>query len=95
MIHGGHRPNYSQGHLCEKGRSKNIDLHITRSDISEGIFSWDAWKFLLGTGKKNILLNEITVCPYCGIDLEKEYQAWISPPKQEQTTYAPELLWGC
>ena len=83
-------------HICDKKPSFYRLIRYQYKEIHLSHFSF-AWRVMTDFG--SFLLPDISNCPYCGIDLEKEYQAKINlPPKQEtkKEENTPQYFeWGC
>lgn len=78
-------------HICNRKLSfVEIIRYQLRETLPDVSFSWRVMSIF-----SNFLLPDISNCPFCGIDLEKEYQAKINPPKQEQHTDIIEFGYGC
>ena len=86
-------------HICDKKPSFFELLRYQYKEIHLSHISF-AWRVMTDFG--NFLLPDISNCPYCGIDLEKDYQdyqAKINPlrkkeNKKEENT--PQYFeWGC
>lgn len=70
-------------HTC-KCKKKPLYFEVIRyrfKEIHLQDFSF-CWKIMTYFGR--ILMSGINNCPYCGIDLEKEYQAAINPPEKSE-----------
>ena len=83
-------------HICDKKPSFFELLRYQYKEIHLSHISF-AWRVMTDFG--NFLLPDISNCPYCGIDLEKEYQARINPPPKKETKKeenTPQYFeWGC
>lgn len=81
-------------HTCNRKSSffEIIRYQYKEIHIPDGSFFWRVM-----TNSGSFLLPDISNCPFCGINLEREYQAAINPPEPEQPgkSVDPIFYYGC
>lgn len=66
-------------HICNK---KSSFFEIIRFRYKEIHVPDDSFSWRVMTNSGSFLLPDISNCPFCGIDLEKEYQATVNSPEK-------------